>query len=643
MSAVLQFPDVKKRRISDKDWQQVEQKVKKELSRRQTDAFRKSHEKVWAEVDRQVYMKAPKKKKLDPNSVDWHSAIELGELAKSSEIITADVMRLIFPNTRSCFESHVELPPTLDPNTGKVTSDSKQQIFVDGTVRAFMAQQHIDFGLKARMALSVKEALHHGSYVAEARQESAMMVHEGSGIQSIAAPVWVPHSMWNCYPDPSPSVIGANMLYTGSMIIREYLPRYKLEEIASRGEDGWMTSQIRKVPKKQNKNNEVETDDIELIKYFGDCVINRNDGDIFLPNSKVILANGIIVFYAPNKLPFSPIIYNGYERLDVRDPYFTSPLIKNSPMHKVATVLANKFLDGVALWTEKPIIYDGNDPSFVMNGGPVTAPGSKTASKGSADFKTLEVGDPSVTLQGLQFVIQNIKQGTGGDASRAPLDTADKTATEARNDSMRGEVRIVDFVDKLEFSFKTFLYMQHEINKQEIQSYTFYNPEMDAPDFMRMTRQDLPENIHFDVVGSKGVLGEENRSQKMSVVTAFISQTWPELPKKTEIAIEMYQDAGVKNPERLLNVPTDEMAEIEQRVASQYEEKIQMLEADNFGLRQDLAISKAVNDARVVDAQIKAQTQAEVTQLKAASDIQTSAVKTGLKVAETTAKLEKDN
>jgi hypothetical protein len=71
------------------------------------------------------------------------------------------------------------------------------------------------------------------------------------------------------------------------MILKEYMPLYKLKEVASKGsEQGWMSSQLSKIPKRRNKNKDIETEDVELVKYFGDCVIDRNDGDIYLPNSK---------------------------------------------------------------------------------------------------------------------------------------------------------------------------------------------------------------------------------------------------------------------------------------------------------------------------------------------------------------------
>lgn len=635
--------DIKKRRISDKDWEKVAEYVKNELQKRKTDQFRKWHEAVWKEVDRQVSMKPMESFDSSGNAVknDWHNTIELGELARASEIITADVRRLIFPTTRAWFEAHVELPPAMSPETGQNQHDQKAQEFEDGKLRAMMAQQHADFGFKARMELSVKEALHHGSFVAEARQESMMLV-QGAGIKNVAAPVWVPHSMWNCYPDPSPSVIGTNMFYSGSMIIEEFIPLHQLK-LAANG-SGWMPAQLQKIPKQENKNKDVTTKDVRLTRYFGDIAINRGDGDILLPNSKVILANDVIVYYAPNSLPFSPIIYNGYERLDVRDPYYVSPLIKLSPIHKMASVLANKYLDAVALRTEPPILYDGNDPQFIANGGPVIAPGWKGATKGTARYEVIEVGDPNYALQGLQSALDQLRQGTSVDASRAGGgDTADKTATEIRQQSARGEVRVVDFVDKLEFSLKTFLYMQHEINKSQLDRYSFYNPEMDAPDFMWMAQQELPPNVHFDIVGARGVLGEEERAQKATAVTAFASGNplFAGLLKPVEIIKEMYQDAGVKNPERWLNIPDDETEVLKQQIASEFEEAMKEHEETIAELEKKVAIQAAVNDAKVTEAQMKTQYQAELANFKAQIQAELDTIKTNLKIAEAESKMRK--
>lgn len=547
--------NVKKRKIRRTDWQKVEEYLKKELTKRQQSKFRRNKETVWKEIDRQIAMEGMKKfgpngKELPPS---WQSAFELGELSKASEVITADVLRLIFPYNRTWFEAHIKPPVTVDQRTGKPVAavDEDKQKKADAVLRSLMSQQHIDFGLRARFKLSIKEALHHGGFVATCDWAIQNKVYDGSGLESLEAPVWTPHSMWNCYPDESPSVIpGGGVFYTGSMMITSFMPRHKV--LALKGE-GYMNLDDKKIPKRKNKNKDVETEDVELLTYYGDLVIERDDGDIYLPNSKCMTANGTIIFYAPNELPFPQVIYSGYERQDVRDPYFTSPIEKNSPLQKVATILANKFIDSVDLHTTPPVVYDGNDPYMVQNGGVNMWPGAQTPSKGSNKFQEVKVGDPKAALAGLQFSLQKLEEGTSVNAIRSGAGESDrKTATEVRNTQMGSEIRTTDFVGDLEQSgLRVFLYMQHEMNMKYMKQYGFYCQEKGIPDFLTITNKDLPKIVHFEVVGSKGVLGEERRAQQMTAVTAFASQNplFAPLLNAPEILIDMYEDAGVKGAE----------------------------------------------------------------------------------------------
>jgi len=629
--------------ITLKDWNQVEGKVREERDRRNGDKFRKDHEMIWKEVDRMVAMKPMQVVGMKED--DWHSAIELGELARASEIITADVMRLIFPNTRSHFEAHIEIPPQLDPNTGEnVGPNNELQTYADGVCRAMMTKQHHDFGFKHRVELSVKEALHHGSFVAKARMEDITLFSENGGIKTVRAPVWVPHSMWNCYPDPSPSIIGTNMFYTGSMIIDEYMPLHRLKQVAASGTaSGWMPSQLKKVKRRQNKNKDVDTQDIELTCLHGDIIIDKSGEDIFLPNSEVILANGTIVFYRPNPYPFQRIIYNGYERLDVRDPYYTSPLIKLSPLHKLASTMANKFVDCTALNVEPPTVYDSNDPQMAMMGGPKIVPathtGTKYMGKGVAP---IPLGDPRVALEGLTAAIQQIKEGTPTENILAGKDGGDVTATQVRQDAARREVRVVDFVDKLEYSIKSFLYMQHEMNRKEMEIYAFYNPELDAPDFMRLSNDEIQYNAHFDVVGSRGILGEEELSQRMTAVTAFASGNplFAPLLKSADLLKEMYLDAGVKNPERFLNIEDGPMQQIKQELEQKYQQLIEEGKQMIFDLREKLAIQQAVNGAKIQEATILSDMKATLSTYEAKVDAEMASIRSALKIAEHKAKQE---
>lgn len=613
--------EVKNRRIRKEDWTKIEIFVNDELEKRKSSQYRKDHERVWAEVDRQLRMEpmqrvTPEGQKVEPG---WNAVFELGELSKVSEVIAADVRRIIFPMDRGWFDAHIEIPPKTTAK-GPVKADASQQKRIDGTLRSFMVQQHMDFGFKARFDGSIKEALHHGSFVAEAEWRQEMMVAEGSKIATIGAPAWVAHSMWNCYPDESPAVGITSMFYTGSMIIRRFLPLYKLKQMEG---EGWMPAQYSKIKKTNNNDGGIETEDIELIYYYGDVNIERQDGDIYLPNSKVICANGTLVYYAPTELPYPPIIFGGYEKQDTRDPYYTSPLIKQSPIQKIATILANKFVDGVALRTEPPIVYDGNDPYFVQTDGPVIAPGAKTGTKGSTDFKSIEVGDPRFALEGLQMCLRQLQEGTGVNAVRTGVPNSDRqTATEVNAIAQGAEVRTIDFIDKLNANLRSWLYMQHELNKKYCDRYSFYNAELGSADFIRITKKDIPANVHFEIVGSKGILGEEQRASRTAQVVAFASGNplFAPLLKPADILQEMFQDAGNKNPERFVQLEKPKIPpEVQQQIQMQMQQAqqaMQQMQTEMQKLQDKLRDKSADDQARQVAAAQELKTKQAEAQLE---------------------------
>jgi len=639
---------VKKRKIRAKDWQEVEEFLKKELQRRKDSDFRNDHEKIWKEVDRQIAMKPMVKYMPDGKEAprDWTSAFELGELSKASEIITADVLRLVFPANRTWFETHVKPPQVLDPQTGKpVPVDQKKQDKADGVYRSFMAQQHLDFGLRARVELSIKEALHHGSFVAETIWEVQNKIYDGKGVESLEAPVWKPHSMWNCYPDMSPSVIPeGNIFYTGSMMIISYMPRYKVLDLEG---EGYMNISNTKIPKRQNTDKGVDTDDVEILTYYGDLVIERDDGDIYLPNSKCMTANDTIIYYAPNEMPFAPVIYMGYERQDVRDPYFTSPIVKNSPMQKMTTILANKFIDGVSLHISPPGTYDGNDAYLVRMGGPRIQPGAMDPSKGSNKVNFMVVGDPAIALQGVQFGLQKIEEGTAVNAIRSGASDADrKTATEVTNTQQSGEVRTVDFVGKLEPSgLRRFLYMQHEFNLKKLTSYSFYCAEKELPDFIVIQKKDLPDTVHFEIVGSKGVLGEQRRAQQMTSVTAFAAQTpgFMELLNRPQILIDMYEDAGVKGAESYVNTQGPQIPPQVQQQIQQMQQQLQEMSQELQKAKSGEAVAMQKLQLQQQEAQANIQIKIAEQQTEkalAVSEMKKDAAEVVRKANETIAKLE---
>ena len=569
---------VEKVTITDKDHTKIALFIIDGLKIREGSKYRKKHETLWAEVDRQIYMESMSAQKRDPDSDnEWRSALELGELSRASEVLSADINRMTFPQTRSWFDPHIKVDVEIDDNGDALPPNQELQKRADGQLRAMMSQQHLDFGLKARQGLSIKEALHHGGYVVEVREESLLRVSEGSNIAGITAPVWYPHSMWNCYPDPSPSVIGTNMIYSGSMIIKSTMTYQTLKTQKAKG---WFNLD-KIIPKKKK--------DADFITYFGDITIKGDNGDIFLPNSKAIVVDKTLVYYRPNPLPIPEIIYNGYERLDVRDPYYISPLVKMAPTQKIASVITNNFIDVLERHSDPAINYDGTDPELSRIGGPSISPGSKNPVNSPQSIAELKIGDPTAALQGIQFFMSELQKGTSVDSIRSGMSSSvEQTATEVERTRQGGQIRTVDFVDKHEMhGLRPFLYLQHEINKANPKfQYSFYNPEMDAPDFESIDVVD--DFVHFEVVGSKGLAEEERRQTQTMQVTQFAMQVIPDQLNNAEIIKDMYQDAGNKNPERYLT-QGDEIDRLKEQFQQQIEQIQSQAEEVIADLQQQLA------------------------------------------------------
>jgi len=564
---------VKNRRITEKDKKFVATFINQELKERKANPYRAKHEKIWKEVDRQVYMESMQRRPRDPGASNWRSAIELGELSRASEILTADIRNTTFPQNRSWFDPHAKIDGQMD-DSGNLIVDPVTRKRTNGALRALMAQQHLDFGMKSRVDLSVKESLHHGGYVAEVKFDSMLKV-AGDKVQGISAPTWVPHSMWKCYPE---SNFLGNMFYSGSMIIETEMKYRDFKKISG---PGWFD--IDKVKKKDDE-------DVCIIKYYGDVSIPRGDGDIYYPNSIFYAVEDRIVYYEANNMPYPRIIYNGYERLDVRDPYFISPLVKMSPTQKIASTLANNFIDATDRWVDPPIDYDGNDADLVAMGGPDTSPGAKNPRKTSNSWTEMKIGDPVSALNGAQFFMVELQKGTAVDAIRSGMTAStEQTATEVERTRQGAQLRTINFVDKHELQgILPFLYMQHELNKLKLKDYKFYNPEIDAPDFEIYSASDLPKDVQFDIVGSKSVLQEEQRQVKTMQVTQF----WASIPATAdklnydELIKDSYYDAGNKNPEKYLVPPQQEQMMNQQLQMSQ--QQIQQLQDVIKQMQQEL-------------------------------------------------------
>ena len=93
----------KKRRFLSSDYDYIADYVKQQLGERKSLTERVRHEILWKEVDRQVRMEPMERTSKDTQNRDeeWRSALELGDLSTACEVLSADVLRLIFPKTEA--------------------------------------------------------------------------------------------------------------------------------------------------------------------------------------------------------------------------------------------------------------------------------------------------------------------------------------------------------------------------------------------------------------------------------------------------------------------------------------------------------------------------------------------------------------
>jgi hypothetical protein len=219
------------------------------------------------------------------------------------------------------------------------------------------------------------------------------------------------------------------------------------------------------------------------------------------------------------------------------------------------------------------------------------------------------VGDPSWAIPAIQFFKSEIQEGTGVSSPRAGAQRqADRvTATQIEQEAQGSEIRTIDFVGKLEKGIRAYLYIQHELNKEKLNKYRFYNPEMGMKDFETLSKNELPKIVHFEVIGSKGVLMERRRSEATSAVTAFLlgNEMTAGIVNIENVAKQMYQDAGNKTPEMLLNVgdENDKLQRAVEEVQAKAEEVIQQMQQEAQKIGQDLVKSEQENAAK--DQEIK--------------------------------------
>jgi hypothetical protein len=291
----------------------------------------------------------------------------------------------------------------------------------------------------------------------------------------------------------------------------------------------------------------------------------------------------------------------------------------------MASILANEFVNAVQLNARPPIVYDGNDPDFTANGGPIICPGGKSSSKMGGSFQQLKIGDPKIAMDGVQFLFEMMKVSLGNPGNPTPLNDR-ASATEVLTKQADSESGPFNFASKMDTAIASFLYMQHSLNLANKKlKYSFFCNEMGVPSFIRIQNSQLPENVHFEITGTKTILGIESRKKAFAQVTVAVmgNEKTAGLLDPEACVKQMYQDAGIRAPERFLK-PKDADAlppEIEQ-LMQQAQQHIEQQGAELKTLKEshDIKAKKVEYDHQAKMASIQMKHANEVSRLHIEAD-----------------------
>lgn len=561
------------RKISKRDFKLIAEKIVEEKKRRANLPERVSNEKNWKEIDRQVAMDSGVNVERDgSDEKDWMPALEMPTQAQALEILSADSKRLLFPPGDEWYSVQSEVSDKyLAKLEGNPILDSGGQPLsqVDGEstdvlVHSVLDYHHSLYNFRAHWNQALIGALKYGTLVARAGLVRLdVFTNEFRGVfpESRMAPVFIPCSIKNVYPDDSPQHILHEGMAIQPATIRVW--SQKLEDIrraAKKGGSaaGWITSEIGKETDAKKK------DHVDVVEYEGDFFIPRSDGkSMFLANHIfTVIETGTprLVRLRERKYPFRSYIFDYYQQDRVESVYGTSPLMKGRPVQEAYSEAINRMMQASALNTEPPVVYDEQDANVAAMGGVLLAPGVEYPMQFPERVRTLDVGNPD-SMMNIAFALGKAYEDLTGvnDPRRGAGLKSHTTLGAAEIEASRGVLRTEDFVQGIEEgSMRTWLYMEYEMMKDAMKETTVPINMRGIQGHVTVSAKQLPERCDFTVHGSKGVLNKrEKRENTLTYATLIANmsqllQAEGKVPRMSEILENVGTELGVIDATRFI-------------------------------------------------------------------------------------------
>lgn len=531
----------RKRRITQADWAQMAEFVSDEYVRRKEREQRKDHEKQWKEIDRQVEMKPDLRFKTNAQTQRiipekaWMPEVELPRQAQTLEVLTADVMRLLLPDTGPWFRAHVEMTDdylrAVEGGAAKIAGDDTDapslivQDNANKLVEGALNHNHRQYDFRGHLNLIQAEAIKYGMAVGRGVMvDKRQFIHEARGTYSDQRkfPCLVPRSIKKTYPDDNTwTTLNEGHDLGRSMIFAERRPLADVVLAANKGSNdpddpsgGWMPQNL--------KNLEPFGDDnaVDFLEFEGDMVVSRKTTRaLVLPGVIVTVVRGQVggepssrvVRLRYRKMPFSSYVLFPYHQEDVEQTYSPSPLMKGRPLQISAVEALLRTMQAAAYNAEPAAQYDASDPNYSLSG-PTLHPGAMLPS--ISEIKTIDIGDPSALFQVFTGLLAEYDNVTGVNQPRLGAQTRSHTTAFAKDAELtRGSARTVDYANSaLAGPLTQWIGMEYAMTRRNWVKDSIYLDTYDG--FVEIEQQALSENVAFEVFGSGGPSEQQIRMER---------------------------------------------------------------------------------------------------------------------------------
>jgi hypothetical protein len=223
--------------------------------------------------------------------------------------------------------------------------------------------------------------------------------------------------------------------------------------------------------------------------------------------------------------------------------------------------MANRLIAVGVLDAEPPISWDPNDGRMTGMNGPVIAPGAIWPSDNPQGVVVHHIGNLADLLQVYLSLLQQYEDLTGVNAPRRGAQAkSHTTAFAAGIESEKGLIRTADFVQTSELGSTTdILNLEYKIARETVgkKGVSVFVKELNR--FVTVTKNDLPETVNFDVMGSSGPASAQEQSQ--NTVNAFQLAAQLSGPSQQmggpvlnfgEAMKEILKNGQIPNPERFI-------------------------------------------------------------------------------------------